>query len=697
MLKKILLVLTLVIVSASAQGVEDEKYQINAKVLDTKNDIITAVGDVVIFSKTYFMTADKALYDRKNQTFELFDDVLILKNNMLQAQSNYAFINMQTDSMLQNPTLLMDQKSKMWINTNTSEKKETKVLLEDSILSSCDCEDPFWSLKFSSGDYDTEDKWVNTFNTRLYIKSVPVFYTPYFGFSADTTRRTGLLYPTVGYSKGEGVLYSQPLYIAPQANYDIELVPQIRSNRGEGINAYLRWADSQYSMLRVSSGIFEEQSDYVKEENLKNKKHFGWSLDYKRSKLFSDEESQDGLYINAKWLNDVELDNITSERYASSYNRRIESKLNYFYKTSEYFSGIYLRHYNDTSVESNDTTMQQLPQVQLHQFADSLFVKNLLYSTDFKYTNYTRQQGIEAQQYDINLPISYSFNMFNDYLRFTFKEEIDFTHMAYDKSTTEFNDGSYLRNRHIFEVGTDLLRPYENYLHTVNFSTQFIIPNSISENGDLYTINNNNTELATFPSSRDEKKLIFALNHSLYDREDLGQIINHKIKQSIIYDDYNSSTLGDLENEVTFNYILGSIYNRLLFSNQDNELIESSSGFSLLYDWFKFNATYYMSKDTPHSGKEDLESYTLATTARLAKDYALTYSLDYNIQDDIKSKEGISVTIDDRCWQLSLSFEDELVAKATSAGESAKRQNVFYINLILKPIGAIQQSFSSGN
>lgn len=697
MLKKLCLVV-LIAYNIYAQEVEEEKYQINAKFLDTKNDIVTAVGDVVIFSKTHFMTANKVIYDRKNKTFELFDDVVILKDNMLQAQSNYAFVNMQTDEMIQNPTLLLDKESNLWINTNTSEKKDTKIKLEDSVLSSCDCEDPFWSMKFSSGDYNTEDKWVNMFNTRLYLKSVPLFYIPYFGFSADTTRRSGLLYPSIGYSGDEGLFYSQPIYYAPRPDFDLEVVPQIRTNRGEGIHTYFRWADSPYSMLRLSSGIFSEHTDYYEQEDLENKKHFGWSLDYERTKLFSDEESQDGLYINAKWLNDVEFDNIAGERFAENYNKRIESKLNYFYKTSEYYGGVYARHYQDTSLESNDTTMQQLPQVQLHQFLDSFVFDNLLYSSDLRYTNNTRQQGIRAQQYDINIPISYSFNMFDDYIRVTLKEEFEFTHLEYDNSIARFEDGSYLRNRHILEVGTDLIKPYENYLHTLNFTTQFSAPNSIKEKGDLYTINNSTNELAPFPVTEDDKTLTFTLNHSLYDRENLRQIINHKLKQAVIYDDFNSSELGDLENEVTFNYILGSIYNRLIYSNQDNELIESSSGFNFTYDWFKFNATHYMSKNTPHSGKEDLESYTLAATTRLARDYELTYRLDYNIQDDVKSREGIIFTINDQCWQLNISFEDELVATSTTDGDDSRRQQVVYFNLLLKPIGGIRQSFKpSGN
>lgn len=695
MLRRIPPLLLLALVSLHAQ--ENEKYQINAKNLVTKNNIVTATGDVVIFSKSYFMTARKAVYDKDNNTFEFFDDVVILKNNILQAQSNYAFVNMDNETMIQNPTFLLDKPSNLWINSKSSERKANIVDLETSILSSCDCENPFWSMKFSSGDYDIDDQWVNTFNTRLYIKDVPLFYTPYFGFSTNTTRRTGLLYPSIGYSGTEGFRYSQPVYFAPADNYDIELVPQIRANRGEGIHGYYRYADSPYSMLRVESGIFTEHSEYYKAEELKNKKHFGWALDYERTNVISEiEEHQDGLYLNTNWLNDVDYSAIKSSRFGINDTRRVESKMNYFYKTPEYYGGSYLRYYLDTSLDSNDTVIQQLPQVQLHQFSKPIFFDKLLYSTDLRYTNYSRQVGLNVQQYDLNVPIYYGFSLFDDYLRVTLKEEILASRLEYSQGVSEYNNGTFMQNRHIIEVGTDLLRPYDDYLHTVNFSTELALPNTVSTKGDLYKLTNNNTELEPFPITEDQKTLTFGLNHSLYDRDNLKQIVNHKLKQAILYDDYDNSSLGDLENEVTFNYILGTIYNRLKYSHQDNTLIESSSGYSLTYNWFTFRANHYMSKDTPNSGKEELESYMLATSARFARDYWVTYQVNYNLIDDIKSREAIVWTTNDKCWRLNVSLEKEYASTSTIYGNRLKDQDVVYVELILKPIGGIKQSYGFG-
>ncbi|XPV53920.1 MAG: hypothetical protein ACNI3H_02465 [Halarcobacter ebronensis] len=54
-------------------------------------------------------------------------------------------------------------------------------------------------------------------------------------------------------------MYKQPIYFAPAPNYDIELVPQIRTNRGYGSYTYFRYADSQDSSFRSWCRFFQRR------------------------------------------------------------------------------------------------------------------------------------------------------------------------------------------------------------------------------------------------------------------------------------------------------------------------------------------------------------------------------------------------------------------------------------------------------
>ncbi|WP_428026621.1 LPS-assembly protein LptD [Arcobacter sp.] len=690
---KILLILPIFVGMLFSKELKNEKIQILSNDLNSKDNIVIAKGDVVIFSPKYYISAQKVIYDKEKSTLELFDDVVILKDNIIQTQSDYAFMDLNSESLTQNPILLLDNKSQVWVTSNDANKQNNFYHFKNSILSSCDCIDPAWNIRFTSADYDTKDQWLNTYNTRLYIKDVPVFYTPYFGFSTDTTRRTGLLRPTVGFSNSEGFLYSQPIFIAPADNYDIELIPQVRLNRGYGMYAYYRYADSKDSILKIGAGYFKEKDSYVVENSLENDKHFGWNIDYRRDKLFSGNDSDDGLFASIKWLNDIEYYNLEdSSQKNSSVEKKVESKINYYLKDSDYYFGTYLRHYIDTNLDSNKSTLQQLPQVQLHSFSDSLFLDKLLYSTDLQSTNYSRQSGIDAVKTDFNVPVSYSFSMFDDYLKIILQEELTISKINYSNGNSAYKNAKFIENRHKVTFNSNLVKEYESGIHTINFNTDFVFPNVVKLDGDIYPLNSNSSELSAFPLSKTTKTITFSLNQAWTNIEELKEIINHKISQSIIYDDFNNTELGDLENEIRYNYFLGTISNRIIYSNLDKKLTESSTSFSFNFENYFFNATHYLSKNTPNSGKEELESYSYNTGFSFYKDYSLRYEENYNLKEKLRNKQAFIFGINDKCWSLDLKYIKEIKPSASTTTNSTK-QDIVYLELTLKPLGGFKQQY----
>ena len=689
---KVILTLALSFMCLFANEATKEKFQILAKKVNSKDNIVIATGNVVIFSPNYYILANKAIYDKNKETFELFDDVIVLQNNEVLTQSNYAFLDITKEEIYQNPIFVVSSQSNVWITSKELEQEQNLYIFENSILSSCDCTDPAWSIRFSDGKYNKQEQWIDTFNTRLYIKDVPIFYTPYFGFSTDKTRRTGLLTPTVGYSSSEGFIYGQPIFIAPAPNYDIELAPEIRTSRGYGMYAYYRWADSPYSMLKLRTGYWKEKSDYYKKESLENQKHYGYNIDYRRTKLFSkNKEDEDGLLVDINWLNDVEFRNIRTDQEPN--NKKVESKINYYFDAPQYYLGTYFRYYLDTSVTSNKETLQQLPQIQLHSYSQPLLFDKITYATDFKFTEEYREDGLNVNRYELLVPLSYSFSMFDDFLTLTFKEELTAIQQNYTNSSTNFENATFFENRHIIALSTDLVKQYESVLHTMNLEGNITLPNQFGIQGDIYGITSTNSDLNDFPITETSKSLTLSLNQSLYDNEDLKQIVNHKLSQAIIYDELDNSKLGNMENEIRLNYLYGSLSNRLIYSHLDNELIESSSSFNFDYFDYYIKLSYYMSQNTPNSGKKDLESYTVDLGYTFLRDYKISYYEKYNIQENLRNKQGIIFNIDDKCWSVNLKYEKEIKASSSTTARTIE-QDILYFELVLKPLGQINQNYT---
>ena len=696
------------LIQVNAQELNTEKLQLVAKDVDTKNNIITATGDVVAYSPTYYLSSDKMIYDKDKEILELFDNVLIIKDNKIQTQSNYAYVDMKNDIINQDPVFLMDNTSNIWSNSKEANKDKDVITLENSILSSCDCIDPIWSIRSSSSDYDTEAMWMNTYNPRLYVKNVPVFYLPYFGFPTDTTRRTGLLLPTMGYSSSEGFLYSQPIFIAPADDYDIELIPQIRTQRGYGSYANFRYADSPDSMLNVKTGYFKEFDNYRSKEQLENSEHYGLDIDYERKNIFAkNKEHQDGVFTSIRYLNDIEYITLKEEDdYNLGTDKKIESKVNYFYNTPEYYGGVYGKYYVDASQKTNDNTLQELPQIQLHSYNKELFLENLIYSIDTKAQNFTRKEGLNAKIYDINVPISYTKNILDDYMYVGVENRTILTQYDYSNSlynNLRYEDGTLIQNRTSFIVGTDLLKPYSDYIHTLNLNASYDIPENLRKDGDLYniTVKENQPlkydELSVFPTLQEQKTIKLSLNQSIYDKDNLKQFINHKMSQSILYNSFDEPKFQDLDNYVKINHDYGSLSGKVVYNMDDNKVVEGSFDNSLSYENLTFSAGYYYTKKTNNefNTRDDLESYRLSTSYKLAKDYSIKYYENYDLQEKTRNRQGIGLNIDDSCWNLDLLLEKEITPRSryveSTRSYDSHEQTIVYAVLMLKPIGGIRQ------
>ena len=695
------------LIQVNAQELNTEKLQLVAKDVDTKNNIITATGDVVAYSPTYYLSSDKMIYDKDKEILELFDNVLIIKDNKIQTQSNYAFVDMKNDIINQDPVFLMDNTSNIWSNSKEANKDKDVITLENSILSSCDCIDPIWSIRSSSSDYDTEAMWMNTYNPRLYVKNVPVFYLPYFGFPTDTTRRTGLLLPTMGYSSSEGFLYSQPIFIAPADDYDIELIPQIRTQRGYGSYANFRYADSPDSMLNVKTGYFKEFDNYRSKEQLENSEHYGLDIDYERKNIFAkNKEHQDGVFTSIRYLNDIEYITLKEEDDNLWTDKKVESKVNYFYNTPEYYGGVYGKYYVDASQKTNDNTLQELPQIQLHSYNKELFLENLIYSIDTKAQNFTRKEGLNAKIYDINVPISYTKNILDDYMYLGVENRTILTQYDYSNSlynNLRYEDGTLIQNRTSFIVGTDLLKPYSDYIHTLNLNASYDIPENLRKDGDLYniTVKENQplkyNELSVFPTLQEQKTIKLSLNQSIYDKDNLKQFINHKMSQSILYNSFDEPKFQDLDNYVKINHDYGSLSGKVVYNMDDNKVVEGSFDNSLSYENLTFSAGYYYTKKTNNefNTRDDLESYRLSTSYKLAKDYSIKYYENYDLQEKTRNRQGIGLNIDDSCWNLDLLLEKEITPRSryveSTRSYDSHEQTIVYAVLMLKPIGGIRQ------
>ena len=685
-----------------------DKVEIYASSLDSVGNNVEASGGVTVMYKEYFLTAQKAHYNRESGDLELYENIRLNNGNSYKVLGNYAKLNIAKKERLFKPFFMSDKESQVWLSADEGKVEDKKVNVESGVLSGCDPVDPMWKMEFSSSDYDTDTKWMNLYNARLYIEDIPVLYTPYFGYSLDTNRKSGLLMPSAGYSANEGVFYEQPIYIAEQNWWDLELRPQIRTQRGQGVYQTFRFVDSPSSKGEINAGYFKEFGEYFEDNDLQNDSHYGYTINYENRDVLNqwlgtNFEGQSGLYIDINNMNDVDYINLSSnDTHNNSTATQVLSRVNLFYNTPNHYLGTYLKYYQDLTLVSNDETLQKLPTLQYHYYLNTLFEDHLLYSLDIQSNNITRSKSTTAVQTDVNLPVVMRTSLFDEYLNVAYKANLSMQHSNFGGSeqnttiNTEYNNGYLLRNYHTLSASTDLTRAYENYSHVVSLGVSYNKVGSESRKGYYedniaYCANEENVnepqcDFYNISSIQDETEIGFT--EYLYDNE-AKEILYHRLTQKISHSDVTSE-FGELENELDYkitDYL--SFYNNM-FYNYDKSLFSKVFNQISVNKYGVYLGLSHLYKDSFLDATDDLPRHTSYLTSTLSYTYSKHYSYSalYNydsISQETKSME-VGFMYKKRCWDFGIKYSENNRPILTTAGESSVYERYVYFTIVLKPL-----------
>jgi len=692
MLFRLFLILSFSIVLLQAQS-NIGNVEILAKNLSKEGNIVHAKDDVVLYSDKYIITADEAYYDNNSSDLELIGDITIMEGSTFSSRSGYAKLNMNSDSGSLTPMFGFTGSSKIWIKCNEAEFDARYYITKNAIVSSCNVQDPDWKIGFTSGKYDKEDQYISTFNTLFYLDKVPVFYLPYFGFSTDTTRRTGLLIPEFSFGSDEGLYYMQPIYFAPQDSWDVQLDPQIRTKRGAGIRGTLRFADSPYSKGKITVGQFIESSDYMEKNNLRNNKHYGYTVEYDRSKLFSgyfSEKVEDGLWIDFQYLNDVDYLN-TVDNSDSDYDALVQSTMNYYMKRDLDYIGLYAKYYIDTSKDSNDDIVQELPTFQYHRFTSSILEDNIFYSIDYSVSNYTSKSGLEFVSNQIDAPIGIHFSFLDDFFQFKFSEHFYLANVDYDEGV-KAADGHIVQNYHDFSLYTELAKPYEDFLHTMYFGVNYILPGNISKS-DGWKELENDLNLDEFDSLilNTKEHVSFNLIEFFYNKQG-RMLVSHSLRQSILMGDLatNEYKYQDISNDLKIYFTSNlTLKNLLYYSYEFSRFSKFQTSFDWKLDEYKTSFIHTYQKDK----KDKVDNYlTLSLDTDYVQNYNFFTSLSYDVEDSFFKSWQVGWKMQKKCWDYRIMYKEEIEPDSSSNGST--NTNGIYLIFNLYPIGGISYDFT---
>ncbi len=692
----------------------NDKVEIYASSITSQNNTVHASGGVTVMYKDYFLTADKASYNKKTGDLELFNNIRANHGGKYKILGKYALLNLAKKERVFKPFYMIDNASEVWMSGAQGSTKCENIDIEEGIVSGCNPIDPLWTMEFSSSDYNANTKWLNLYNARLYIYDIAVFYTPWFGYSLDKTRKTGLLKPSVGISESEGFYYQQPFYIAEQNWWDLEFKPQIRTSRGVGIYSVFRFVDSPISRGYFKTGYFQEQEHYAQEYNLENKKHYGFNFEYDNSDFInqwfgSKFSGQSGLYIDINNMNDVDYINLetSSSSIDTTTSAQVLSRINLFYNTNQHYFGLYTKYYQDLTLPNNDNTLQKLPTLQYHYYLDSLFKDHLLYSFDMKSNNIYRKINKKIVQTDMNIPVALQTSLFDEYLTLSYTANLSMQYSDFISedevplANVEYRDGYHVRNYHTFLLNTQLTKPYESFSHVIDLGIIYNQSAWSSKTGfysDLsdFCSNEDNKNDPTYEAKcefyniRDiENEARIEFRQYIFD-ENANEVLYHRLAQRVSNSKSSDGAFGELENELDYKVTQHlSYYNNMLYNYKRGKL-------SKLFNQISFEgkdvsvAFSHLYKDTFLDKTPTYTPYTSYVTSSAEYIYDKHYSFSGVYNYDIENKEKKSVSFGfmykKRCWDFGVKYSENNRPILTNDGGSSSVYDKFiYITVVLKP------------
>jgi len=673
--------------------------------MNSKDNIVEASGGVNVIYREYFLSADSAIYDRKTGNLELFDNIRVNHGSDYKILGSYARLNIAKKERLFKPFYMLDKNSKVWMSASEGKTKDDDIEISSGTVSGCNPNDPLWEMEFSSSDYNSKTKWLNLYNTRLYIYDIPVLYIPYFGYSLDKSRRTGLLMPSFGISGTEGFYYEQPIYLAEYDSWDLEVNPQIRTNRGAGIYSTFRFVDSKNSHGAFKVGYFGEKNSYATEHNLKNDYHYGFNFKYDNNNflnqwLGTNFEGQSSLYADVNSMNDVDYINLsTNDNIEQSTATQVLSRINMFYNTDDNYIGAYFKYYQYLEVSNNEETLQKLPTFQYHHYLDTFFDDHLFYSVDLQSNNIYRAKGIKVLQTNINVPIKLQSELFDEFLNVSYTSNLYGQHSGFSgKDTTipivELDSGYFARYYHTFATSTQLTKAFDKIIHVIGFELKHTMSGAEYNDGFYEKYN----DFCADPGNQTDERCEFYdiskiqevtqadFTQYIFDSS-ASQVLYHRLSQRILHN--NENKYGELENELDYKITKAISFYNNMFYNFDE------SSFSKIYNKASYN-DHGLNIGLSHLYKEDVSkalndpyrntSY-LTSSARYTYDkhYSFNAMYNYDLESELKKSMEIGFMYKKRCWDFGLRYVENNRPILTQTGESSVYDKYIYLTIILKP------------
>lgn len=239
----------------------------------TKSGVSVVQGNVKLVQPGRKITADHITFFRDDNTgkirkgilhgrvnFREFDKLIIAKQGDLDFVNKIYILHQGIYRLLASTPTGIEN---IWGRAKHVASKAAGVLkLSSATYSTCPPDTTIWHLYGDKIELDRNSGYGKVVNAVIFLKKVPIFYTPYFTFPLDKRRKSGFLLPTPTHSNSSGYSINIPYYFNLAPNYDATFSPQIFTKRGVLFSGLFRYLTAT-SVGGISFSYIPHDSAFV--------------------------------------------------------------------------------------------------------------------------------------------------------------------------------------------------------------------------------------------------------------------------------------------------------------------------------------------------------------------------------------------------------------------------------------------------
>lgn len=669
---------------------DDAPLRASSTSTEAQDNVATMKGDVEISQGYRQVRSDTAILNQDERTATLKGNVQLREPGLLMLGKEAHFNLDSGELAVDDATWVFHEAAIRGTAGTVARQEDGMIFIDNATYTTCEPGNNTWTMASSNIAIDPQTGIATAKHVRIKVKDVPIIYLPWIRYPVDGRRASGLLFPEISFSDGNGLDYAQPIYLNLAPHYDATITPRYIQERGEMLELELRHLSRVTETTLGGAWLADDDGGDVKVDPitqikpLQGEDRWVASVDHRGG-------------IGERWGSTIDYTKVSDEDYFRDIGNatlevRSQSHLKQFagldYRTSHWGLGISATEYQNI-INNTDEQYQQLPRVQangeyrIQAGAQDILVNLNNQFTVFDHNDKTRVTGDRLRS-------DYAVTLDKQWLWGYFRPTLKLKHLSYDlddplapggddgPSTTVpvgiIDTGLFFeRTSSLFGEHTQTLEPRIYYLHAKSEDQ--------SDNPDFDTDELTFSYQQLFRDERfsggdrisDAEQVTVALTTRLIDADTGIERLHASIGQIFYLDDrevalnYSGTNQELHRNDSDLAAEFGALLNKRwrfqsdILYNDDSDQVNKGS-FSLRYrgnNKARFNASYRYTREDPRfvGGEEfdtNIEQADLSAYLPISRRWSLMARWNQDITNNRELEVFGGIEYNSCCWRAAI-------------------------------------------